>query len=386
MRISFFSNFFNAHQLPVALALFGDPRVDYSFVSLLGDVDVVGRASLDDQYPFVVAAYRGEDQRREAMRHALDDDVVVFGDLAGHEEYIEARAKTGKPFMRYAERLLKRGDWWRFAPPKRYRTWKRFGKYAGRDMSVLCSSAFTARDLSMFGFPVEKCLKWGYFPQVELYSIEMRMREHPWDGSLCSVQRLIPYKRVDMQVRMVAALKEQGLYARLTIAGDGPERAELEALARELGVDDRVTFAGQLDPDGVRALMHSSDIFLATSNRKEGWGATVNEGMAAGCVVVASNEMGSAPFLLREGENGLLFDSGDEADLAAKVRQALGDEGASRRLQAGAVATIANEWGAESAAKRLVAYCEAMLGGERLRFEDGPMSPAGFCMDGGNAK
>ena len=288
--------------------------------------------------------------------------------------------------MRYAERLLKRGDWWRFAPPKRYRTWKRFGKYAGRDMSVLCSSAFTARDLFMFGFPVEKCLKWGYFPQVELYSIEMRMREHPWDGSLCSVQRLIPYKRVDMQVRMVAALKERGLDARLAIAGDGPEKAGLEALARELGVDDRVTFAGQLDPDGVKALMRSNDVFLATSNRKEGWGATVNEAMAAGCVVVASDEIGSAPFLIRDGENGLLFDSGDEADLASKVCQALGDEGASLRLQASAVAAIANEWGAENAAKRLVAYCEAMLGGERLRFEDGPMSPAGACMDGGNTK
>lgn len=386
MRISFFSNYLNVHQLPVALVLCDDLDVDYSFISLSDDGDAVGRSSLDDQYPFVVAAYRGESHRQEAMHHALHDDVVVFGELAGHEEYVEARAKTGKPFMRYTERLLKRGDWWRFVPPKRYRTWKRFGKYTGCNIAVLCASAFAARDLSLFGFPGEKCLKWGYFPRVELYPIEVRSREHPWGGSMCSAQRLIPWKRVDLQVRMLGLLKEQGFDVRLTIAGDGSERAGLEALSRELGVDDRVTFAGQLDPDGVRELMRSSDVFLATSNRKEGWGATVNEAMAAGCVVVASNEMGSVPFLIRDGENGLLFGSGDEADLTAKVRQALGDEGASRRLQAGAVATIANEWGAENAAERLVAYCEAMLGGERLRFSVGPMSPAGVCMDGGNTK
>ena len=88
MRISFFSNFFNAHQLPIALGLSSAPSVDYSFISLCGDIDVVGRASLDDAYPFVISAYKGDECRREAMRHALEDDVVVFGDLAGQEEYI----------------------------------------------------------------------------------------------------------------------------------------------------------------------------------------------------------------------------------------------------------------------------------------------------------
>ena len=376
MRISFFSNFFNAHQLPIALGLSSAPSVDYSFISLCGDIDVVGRASLDDAYPFVISAYKGDECRREAMRHALEDDVVVFGDLAGQEEYIEARAKTNKPFMRYAERLLKRGDWWRFVPPKRYRTWKRFGKYKNDSIVILCSSAFTARDLSMFGFPIEKCLKWGYFPQVELHPIEARERELPWDGSLCSAQRLIPLKRVDMQVRMMAKLKEHGYGCRLTIAGDGPERQNLEELTRTLGVTDRVSFVGQLAPDKVHNLMRSHDVFLATSNRKEGWGATINEAMASGCVVVASDEMGSAPYLIKDGRNGHLFDSGSEDDFLGKVRCVLDDPKKSRELQARAVSTLAGEWGAEEAARRLVRYCEAMASGSELQFESGPLSAA----------
>lgn len=376
MRISFFSNFFNAHQLPIALGLAGAPDVDYSFISLCDDIDVVGRESLDDDYPFVIPAYRGEACKREAMRHALEDDIVVFGDLAGQEEYIEARAKTGKPFLRYAERLLKRGDWWRFVPPKRYRTWKRFGKYKNDDMTILCSSAFTARDLSMFGFPVEKCLKWGYFPQVDIYPIEARECELPWDGSLCSAQRLIPLKRVDMQVRLIARLKERGYCCRLAIAGDGPERQKLEELARSLDVADLVKFAGQLNPNDVQSLMRSHDVFLATSNRKEGWGATINEAMASGCVVVASDEMGAAPYLIKDGNNGLLFDSGSEDDFLRKVRCALDSPMKSRELQARAVSTLAGEWSAGEAARRLVRYCEAILDGSELQFESGPMSAA----------
>ncbi len=175
---------------------------------------------------------------------------------------------------------------------------------------------------------------------------------------------------------MMAKLKELGYGCRLTIAGDGPERQNLESLARTLGVADRVSFAGQLDPDGVHALMRSSDAFLATSNRKEGWGATVNEAMASGCLVVASDEMGSVPYLIEDGRNGYLFDSGSEEDLLGKVRHALDDPQKSCELQRQAVSTIAGEWSAEEAARRLVRYCEAMLGGAEVRFEGGPMSAA----------
>ena len=126
LTISFFSNFFNAHQLPVARELDANPGVDYAFVAMQRVEGLEGRACLNDDYPFVVKQYLGGSEAEEAMAHAVGDDIVVFGDMAGDESYVRARAETGKPFFRYSERLLKRGDWWAYVPPKRYRTYDRW--------------------------------------------------------------------------------------------------------------------------------------------------------------------------------------------------------------------------------------------------------------------
>lgn len=378
VSITFFSNFFNAHQLPVARELDANPEVDYSFVAMQKVDGLEGRACLNDDYPFVVKQYLGGADVDEAMAHAVDDDIVVFGDMAGDESYVRARAKTGKPFFRYSERLLKRGDWWAYVPPKRYRTYDRFTRYNDSAMYVLCASGYTARDLGKFGFPVERCLKWGYFPQADSTPVEAREPLLPRDGALSSAQRLIPWKRVDLQVRMARELKDRGFDFRLTIAGDGEEAPVLKDLARELGVEDRVKFVGALSSDDTAALMRASEVFLATSNRKEGWGATVNEAMAAGCAVVASNQMGSVPFLIEPGVDGVIFRSEDTSDLAGAVAGLLSDKDGLNVLACAGAQKIRGLWSAKSAAERLVEVSERLLADGRLKpFGDGPLSQAG---------
>lgn len=378
MRLTFFSNYFNAHQLPLALEFCAMEGVDYSFVSLMHTEGAVGRDSLDAIYPFVLREYEGTDQADEAMRRAIEDDVVVFGDMAGKEQYVRARAKTGKMFFRYAERLLKRGDWWRFVPPKRYRTWDRFGRYINSNMYVLCASAYTARDLSMFGFPRSKCLKWGYFPQVAINDAQYALlssQKSRCVNTVCSVQRLIPLKRVDMQLQALGLLKQEGFDLHLRIAGDGPERHRLECLAIDLGISDRVHFLGERSHEDALLLMSDSSIFLATSNRSEGWGATINEAMAMGCCVIASSEMGSVPFLIRDGVNGLSFDGGCES-LASKLRFVATHPDDLRLMGKNAVETVSTDWSAASAAVNLARVAKAQMDRRSFLPEKGPLSRA----------
>lgn len=376
LSISFFSNFFNAHQLPVARELDANSGVDYAFVAMRQIDGLEGRACLNDIYPYVVKQYLGAAEADEAMAHAVGDDIVVFGDMAGDESYVRARAKTGKPFFRYSERLLKRGDWWAHVPPKRYRTYDRFTRYNDRPMYVLCASGYTSRDLDKFGFPVERCLKWGYFPQVDASPVEAR-RSLPRDLALSSAQRLIPWKRVDLQVRMAKELKDRNVPFRLTIAGGGEEELSLKELARELCVDDRVTFVGALSSEDTLALMRSSDVFLATSNRKEGWGATVNEAMAAGCLVVASNQIGSAPFLIKPGVDGLIFRSESAEDLADTIAALMGDLNTLGDIARSGTEKVRERWSAKVAAERLVkASMQLLADGNLTPFEDGPLSIA----------
>lgn len=98
LSISFFSNFFNAHQIPIALDLVNTLDVNYSFVAMRRIDGLAGRACLNDEYPFVVRPYLGASEADEAMKHAVEDDIVVFGDMEGDERFVRARAKTGKLF------------------------------------------------------------------------------------------------------------------------------------------------------------------------------------------------------------------------------------------------------------------------------------------------
>ena len=383
MRITFFSNFLNAHQLPLAKEFDAMDGVDYAFVSLLATEGMVGRMSLDDEYAFVVKEYQDEEHAALAMRHAVEDDIVVFGDMAGKEQYVRARAKTGKPFFRCAERLLKRGDWWRFIPPKIYRTWSRFGRYKNDEMRVLCASAYTARDLGLFGFPVSKCLKWGYFPEVQAGKGVLDSKTPlPRYKALCSAQRLIPWKRVDLQVHALQRVISAGIDVNLTIAGDGPERRRLEALASELGVADNVEFLGELSHNDTLALMHECGIFLATSDRNEGWGATVSEAMSMGCCIIASEEMGSVPYLIKSGSNGFSFCGGDSEAVSQKIVQALSNTDLAQRLGARARETVDGIWSAKEAAIRLVELAK-VISPEKADFSDfypwpdGPLSSPG---------
>ena len=375
MKISLFSNYLNAHQLPLAMALSEIADAEFTFVSLMETNGVVGRRSLDLEYPFVLREYVGERQRVVAMKHALEDDLVIFGDMAGKEKYVHARADTGRLLFRCAERLLKRGDWWRFVPPKRYRTWNCFTRYRTSNMYVLCASAYTARDLVLFGFPAENCLKWGYFPDVEPFDCHVYARAGQ-SISICSVQRLIALKRVDQQIRVAELLKRDGYCFHMSIVGGGPERNHLELLAQRLAVDDVVSFLGELSPGEVKKVMRLSDVFLATSNRKEGWGATVNEAMAAGCCVVASDQLGSSPYLIEDGVSGLLYHGSDIDDLNKKMQWIISNVELISMMGSRAVEVVETTWSASEAAKRLVAFYGNLMRGDFRPCEAGPVSPA----------
>ena len=361
-------------------------EVDYTFVSLLSVDGIVGRSSLDNEYPFVLKEYENAEASTLAMRHVLEDEIVVFGDMAGKERYVRARAETGKPFFRYAERLLKRGDWWRFALPKIYRTWDRFGRYKNANMRVLCASAYTARDLSMFGFPTDKCLKWGYFPQTQIQDQPTESNNQlPRYKALCSAQRLIPWKRVDLQLHALQRTLAHGFETHLTIAGDGPERAKLEALSQKLGLTDHVTFLGEISHSDVLKLMQDNGIFLATSNRNEGWGATINEAMSMSCCVIASEEMGSVPYLIQDGKNG--FSTSEGESVSNKILQALLNPELTRKLGERAKKTVDGAWSAREAAFRFAKFANYVSENGVVELTDyqiwpmGPLSCAEECVN-----
>lgn len=132
-----------------------------------------------------------------------------------------------------------------------------------------------------------------------------------------AVGRLAPQKNVALMLRAFARGGMPG--DRLTVVGDGPERAKLEVLARRLGIGERVDFAGYL-PDPA-TILPQHDILLLSSNY-EGVPAVVLEALAARLAIVATDCSRSMATLLRDGALGTLVPVGDERGLAAAIRSA----------------------------------------------------------------
>jgi glycosyltransferase involved in cell wall biosynthesis len=139
--------------------------------------------------------------------------------------------------------------------------------------------------------------------------------------TIVSLGRLAPQKNHALMIRSFARIAASA-DARLVIAGDGPLRSDLEYLARELGVADRVVFVGWLS--NPFPLLREARAFCLSSEY-EGFGHALIEAMACGCPVIATDAPHGPKDILEGGEYGLLVPNGDEQALAGSMLRILGD-------------------------------------------------------------
>jgi glycosyltransferase involved in cell wall biosynthesis len=165
--------------------------------------------------------------------------------------------------------------------------------------------------------------------------------------------RLSKEKGVETLIRAVAQVPE----VRLKIAGDGPQRAELQAQARERG-EGRITFAGHLSPDGVREVLQAARAIVVPSEWYENCPYTILEAFAAGKPVIASN-IGGIPELVRDGWDGLLFKAGDADDLAERIRLLASDLCKSEELGSHARQKVEQDLAAEAHYRGFLEICSS---------------------------
>lgn len=163
----------------------------------------------------------------------------------------------------------------------------------------------------------------GWEPMREDVSSEPRR------GSLrvAMVSRLVPVKRVDRAVEAVGALASRGVEVTLTVAGDGPSRSSLEALASRVA-PGRVRWLGAVDAPARDELLGASNVFLHTAGeieggRTEGAPVAVLEAMGAGLAVVACDAGGVRGLL---GGAGVVTRSESTPKELADALESLGDE------------------------------------------------------------
>jgi glycosyltransferase involved in cell wall biosynthesis len=134
------------------------------------------------------------------------------------------------------------------------------------------------------------------------------------------VGRVTGEKRIDVLLRAVALLPESVDWE-LEIVGDGDQRHHLERLAGQLGIAEKVTFAGLVSDEALKQAYTRADV-LAMPSTAELQSIVTMEAMSSGLPVVAADAM-ALPHLVHDGENGYLFRPDDPQDLAAKLERIL---------------------------------------------------------------
>ena len=151
-------------------------------------------------------------------------------------------------------------------------------------------------------------------------------------GDVVFAGRLSEEKGVDVLVEAVAARAD----LRLDVAGDGPSRASLEALAHERGAADRMRFHGRLPTDALQELLRSASVAAVPSRWYENMPLAVLEAFASGLPVVGT-ALGGVPELIEPGVDGQIVPPNDPGALGEALAGLVGDpDGAFAMGRAGA--------------------------------------------------
>ncbi len=196
-----------------------------------------------------------------------------------------------------------------------------------RSVPTMAVSRSTAHDLGERGLPEERIAVIPNGVDLDRFTPAAERFDAP---TLLYLGRLKRYKRVDLPIRAVAALRSEGVDVRLIVAGTGDAAEPLRALVRELGVGDAVEFRGFVSEEEKRELFRRAWVHVLTSP-KEGWGITNLEAAACGTPTIASDSPGLRDSVV-DGETGFLVPHGDVARLADRIRLLIGDEALRERL------------------------------------------------------
>ena len=147
---------------------------------------------------------------------------------------------------------------------------------------------------------------------------------------LLFVSRLSPLKRADLVLRALATPAAAGV--RCVIAGDGEDRERLVQLSRDLGLDNRVRFAGHLDEAGlVEHLARCRAVVFVP--QQEDYGFVTAEAFASGKPIVTTTDSGGPLDLVRPGENGLIA-APEPVELGRAIAEVMSSAGLAERLGA----------------------------------------------------
>lgn len=369
MKIAFFSNFLNHHQLPLCKEFANKENVEFVFVATEPTSQErldMGYADMNKEYNFVLRTYESEENQRNAEGLARNCDVMIFG--SAPLLYLHLRMDENKLTFYFTERVLRKGYWRRFIPTTYKKIYNAYLRYKEKPLYILGASAYTSYDLKLCGFNEKKCFKWGYFPEIRAGEVNslVELKRGKEVVEILYAGRLLNLKKVLDTVKALNLLLKRNVNNfHFTIIGDGEQKSAIEKYIQKNSLQKYISILPFIPAEEVRCYMDKADVYVFGSNFYEGWGAVVNEAMDSACAVVVSHAVGSAPYLINDGNNGLIYKCGNIKQLANKLNKLITNRAYRENLAINGHNTIKEVWAPTVATERFLQLADALLGNQK---------------------
>jgi glycosyltransferase involved in cell wall biosynthesis len=350
---------------------------DDEFPTVQGSIITFDRSANDDRPNEFVAAARASglevdvihEQRRfdlsviPALREAIDarpPDLVITNSVKSH-------------FLFWRSRLNKKYPWVAFhhgytTTDLKMRIYNRLDRWSlpKADRVATVCQVFASELAREIEIPEEKiCVQHNAIrprpkpSEAEISELKRHVGMAEHDRLIISIGRLSKEKAHGVLIEAFRLLRttNPNLSCRLVIVGDGPERANLETVARASGQNDQITFAGQVS--NVQMFYAAADVFVLPSY-SEGSPNVLLEAMAAKVPIVATS-VGGVPEIVADEESALLVPPKNPQALAAAIDRMLEDSSLAQRLTTVASARGAREHSPEAYTRSLIGLYQEVI-------------------------
>lgn len=375
MKLVFVTNYVHHHQLPVADEFYSRLGDDYIYVTTkpLPDWLIKGGYDPNLDRKYIIRSYSSEKELEGARQLIDESDVVIAGVCP--DEWLVKRKKEGKIVFYYSERIYKKKFSWLKLPFHVFTNYYKYGRF--KNTYMLCASAYTSHDYGLTHCFTGKCFKWGYMTAVNNdIDIDFNTLNSNATVQIMWCARFLDWKHPELPVKLAYRLKQKGYNFHIDMFGGGEEMDNVCSLIKKYKVENYVTLRGNMPNPRILEEMQLHSIFLFTSDKNEGWGAVLNESMANGCVPVASNEIGSVPYLIKDRQNGMVFKSCNLNSLEHAVCILLDQPELIRKMRRQAIQTMKEIWSPKIAVDNFLTMAKYALSGTLVdyKLKEGPAS------------